>query len=132
VSEENVKFATDAYADPRGLSAMRERIAPDAVFDFSDLYPDAPLLRGVEAVREFRKSAPWEELEFEADEVLDVGDDRVLVLVRTHAKGKSSGVAVEQEVAHVLTIRDGCLVHFKVYPDREQALSAVGLADRKS
>lgn len=65
---------------------------------------------------------------FEPERFFDAGD-RVLVFVRASATGKGSGAQVELRVAHEFAIRDGRVVRFKVYPDREQALEAVGLGE---
>ena len=60
MSQENVEIVRSIYADPRGLTAGASgKVAPDAEFDLSDAYPDAPILRGVEAFRRFRDSGPW-------------------------------------------------------------------------
>ena len=53
----------------------------------------------------------------------------MLAFVRVSATGRESGIEVEISVAHELTIRDGLLVRFKVYGDRDQALEAAGLRE---
>jgi ketosteroid isomerase-like protein len=53
----------------------------------------------------------------------------VLVLARTYVRGKGSGVEVDIPVAHLLTLRDGEVLRFEVFIDREQARTAAGLAD---
>ena len=60
------------------------------------------------------------QLSFEPERVVDVDDERVLVLVRVHATGTGSGVPVELRNADEFTIRDGVLVRFKVYGDRDE------------
>jgi ketosteroid isomerase-like protein len=130
VSEKNVELVRSGYADPRGLLvAIRDRVTPDTVFDFSRVYPDAPLLRGFEAVRWFREEGPWGEMVFEPERFYDVDDERVLVFVRVTAQGRSSGVAVEQRTAHEVTIRDEMVVRLRVYLDRDEALAAAGIAE---
>jgi hypothetical protein len=60
VSQENVELVRSVYADPRGLTAGASgKVAPDAEFDFSAVYPDSPIVRGVEQLRRFRDSGPW-------------------------------------------------------------------------
>ena len=118
------------YADPAGLTgAASGMVAPDAEFDFSAVYPDTPILRGVEELRRFRDRGPWggSPIHFEPEQFFDVDDERVLVFVRVSATGHMSGVPVANRVAHELTIRDDRLVRFKVYGDRDRALEAAGL-----
>jgi len=144
MSEENVRWVRESYATRGGseagsgsgmieqralFAALAERMAPSTEFDFTAAYPDRPVMRGMEALRRFREEGPWEELSFEAERFLDVDDERVLVLVRVDARGKGSGVPVELLNAHELTFREGVLVRFKVYGDRDEALEAAGLGD---
>jgi ketosteroid isomerase-like protein len=106
-------------------------VAPEAEFDFSAVYPDRPILRGVEKARHFRDTGPWRgsPIHFEPERFLDVDDERVLVFVRVIGTGRESGVPVELRAAHECTVRDGRLVRLKVYPDREAALEAAGLSE---
>jgi uncharacterized protein len=132
MSEENVEIVRGVYADPRGVTvAASDKVAPDAEFDFTAVYPDRPILRGVEEVRRFRESGPWSgsPIHFEPERFFDVDDERVLVFVRVTATGQESGAAVEIRAAHEFTIRDGLFVRFKVHGDRDQALEAVGLSE---
>ena len=69
------------------------------------------------------------DLEFEAQEVRDVGDDRVVLLGGFRWRGPSSGIVVESPVGFVVTIRDGKIVRFEDYLSHEEALKAVGLAE---
>jgi uncharacterized protein len=130
MSQANIEIVRSIYAEPRGLtSAASPNIAPDAEFDFTEAYPDRPLVRGVEELRRFRDTGPWSgsPIHFDPERFFDVDDERVLVFVRVSATGHESGAQVEIRVAHEFTIRDGLVVRFKVYADRDQALEAAGL-----
>ena len=106
------------------------RIAPDAEFDFTDVYPDQPVLRGIEEMRRFRDGSPWgRSLHFEPESYFDVDDERVLVFLRATSIGQASGAEVESRVAHEVTLRDGLIVRVKVYRDRAEALKAMRLAE---
>jgi ketosteroid isomerase-like protein len=131
MSQANIEIVRSIYADPRGLSsAASHKIAPDAEFDFTEIYPDKPLMKGVEELRQFRATGPWSgsPIHFEPERFFDVDDEQVLVFVLASATGHGSGAPVELRVAHQFTIRDGLVVRFKVYADRHQALEAAGLA----
>jgi ketosteroid isomerase-like protein len=144
MGEENVRMVRESYTPPgaagtgssggkieqRALfAAWAERTGPNTEFDFTAAYPDRPVMRGIDEVRRFREEGPWEELSFQPERYLDVDDERVLVLVLVHARGKGSGALVELRNAHEFTIREGALVRFKVYSDRGEALEAVGLRE---
>ena len=129
MSEENVEVVRAAFASASPLSSF-ERLAPDAVFDFTSVYPDQPLLTGVEQMRAFRDSGPWgRSIRFAPERYFDVDDERVLVFVRATASGQQSGTPVEAAVAHEFTLREGLIVRVKVHPSRVEALKAVGLGE---
>jgi ketosteroid isomerase-like protein len=132
MSQENVEIVRRIYADPRGLTAAAsDQVAADAEFDFTAVYPDRPIMRGVEELRRFRDSGPWSgsPIHFEPERFFDVDDERVLVFVRVSATGHGSGAPVAIRVAHEVTIRDDVLVRFKVHGNRERALEALGLRE---
>jgi ketosteroid isomerase-like protein len=130
MSEENIRLVRESYATSGALFATwAGRMTPDVEFDFTAVYPDRPVMRGIEELRRFREQGPWAELSFEPERFVDVDDERVLVLGRVHARGTGSGVPVELRNAHEFTIRDGVLVRFKVYGDRDEALEADGLLE---
>jgi hypothetical protein len=125
----NVEIVRRQYADPRPL-ADSARIHPNAQFDFTDVYPDQPVLSGVEEMRSFRDAGPWgRSIHFEPERYFDVDDERVLVFVRVTSTGRASGVPVESRVAQEFTIRDGLIVRVKVHRERAEALKAVGLEE---
>jgi ketosteroid isomerase-like protein len=133
MSQENVEIVRSVYADPRGLTAAAsDKVAADAEFDFTAVYPDRPIVRGVEELRRFRDSGPWSgsPIHFEPERFFDVDDERVLVFVRVSATGDKSGAQVDIRVAHEFTIRDDRVVRFVVHGNRDQALEALGLSEQ--
>jgi hypothetical protein len=129
VSDENVEIVRRAYLNPAALTDAAP-IAPDAEFDLTALYPDQPVLRGIDAMRSFRDAGPWGRSQrFQPERYLDVDDERVLVLVRAIATGRGSGVPVETRIAHEITIRGGVIVRVKVHRGHSEALKAVGLEE---
>jgi ketosteroid isomerase-like protein len=130
VSRENLEQVRRAYAELDPLTAFTARAAPDVEIDLTAVYPDQPVLRGIDEARRFRDTSPWGSSQrFEPERFFDVDDERVLVFVRGTATGQASGAAIEVRLAHELTIRDGRLVRFKVYLDRAEALMATGLRE---
>jgi ketosteroid isomerase-like protein len=55
--------------------------------------------------------------------------DQVFVWVRFAGHGAGSGLPVEMEVAHVITLRAGKFTRLDEYYDRAEALKAAGLAE---
>jgi ketosteroid isomerase-like protein len=126
MSEESLEIVRGIYCrtlllDPDLLTGLAEFAEPDTAFDFTDAYPDGPVVRGVDGVRRIAAKWPWDGLVFKPERFLDL-DERVVVFVRATATGVGSGVPVERRTAHECTFSDGRLVRFKVYSDREQAL----------
>jgi len=129
MSEENVEVVRGA------LEAFRRR-DNDAVIAFYD--PDVEIrgvlddrvYRGLDGVREFFRDwlGVWDEFSSEAEEWIDAGD-HVIAVVRDSAKGKHSGVAVEQRQTHVWKLRDGKLWRLRIYSTKAQALEALGLSE---
>jgi ketosteroid isomerase-like protein len=70
----------------------------------------------------------FDEVRFEPDELIDAGD-HVVAIIRWVARGRASGVALEEALSHVWTIRDGRGVELRVYARRDEALEAVGLSE---
>lgn len=69
------------------------------------------------------------DLRIVAERITDLGDDRVLVLSRHTARGKTSGLPYEHELGDLHTLRDGRIVRFVSYWDRAEALEAAGLPE---
>ena len=74
--------------------------------------------------------APWESYVIHIDDLLDAGDD-VVVLARLHGRTRHDQVEMEQKAASLWTIRDGKVVHIRFYLDREEALRDAGLSARE-
>jgi ketosteroid isomerase-like protein len=136
MSQENVEIIRRVYADfgesPRWVEAAARAglIATDVVFDYSALYPDGPLFRGVQAWRDHSDSLPWgRSLKLVPERFFDVDDERVLAFVQATAEGEESGVPVVSRSATEFTIRDGAIVRVKLYKDRTEALEATGLSE---
>jgi ketosteroid isomerase-like protein len=67
----------------------------------------------------------WERpIKIEPEEFIQSGD-RILVLIRWSGRGKGSGAQIEAEGAHLWTFRDGLVVDYGVYRDREEARAAL-------
>ena len=129
MSEQNVELVRRAYLDPAPL-AEGAYVAPDAEFDFSEVYPDQPVVRGIAEMRRFRDTGPWaRSIHFEPERYFDVDEETVLVFVRVSSTGQASGAAVESRIAQEFTVRAAQIVRVKVHRDRAAALRALGVTE---
>jgi ketosteroid isomerase-like protein len=68
----------------------------------------------------------------EVEEYRELDDERVLVLHRFIARGKSSGLTVEHmqpKGASLFHMRDGTVTRLVAYPERDRALADLGLEE---
>ena len=73
--------------------------------------------------------AAWAEYGIEPEEFIDADDDRVILVLRLYATGRSSGVKIERQDAMVITVRDSKSVRVDYYNRKQQALESVGLEE---
>ena len=127
---DNAELARRGYAAfaAGDLDALAEILHEDFVLYDSALLPDQGVYRGFEGFLEnYRKLLDsFEEFTVEPEEIVDVGDDRLVVALRMSGRGKGSQVAVEARLAHLWTVRDGRAVELRVYNTKEAALEAAG------
>ena len=71
--------------------------------------------------------SPWEDYRSEPNEYRELDGERVLVLLHTTARGKTSGVEIEQLRANLFHIRGGKVTRLLHYWDRDRALADLGL-----
>jgi ketosteroid isomerase-like protein len=93
---------------------------------------DISVARGLAAVEESIRDwlSAWENLRMEAERLIDLGEDRILVLVAAYGRGKGSGVeVVGGEYAHLWTMRGGEAIRLVGYTDRGQARQDAGLLE---
>jgi ketosteroid isomerase-like protein len=58
-----------------------------------------------------------------------VAEQHIVVFVRLSGRARGSGVPAEFPLAHVFRFRGELVDQWNTYPDRDQALKAVGLAE---
>jgi ketosteroid isomerase-like protein len=67
----------------------------------------------------------WDELKVEPQEIIDFGD-RVLAAGRIKGRGRYSGIALDEPLFQVFTLRRGLVVRQEDFADRDDALQAAG------
>ncbi len=134
MSQENVELVREGWeAWFRGdMDALAATWDPEVVWDtkhFRD-WPESAY-RGVEGVMRFLTEwlEVWGDYEVDVDDVLAAPDGRVVSLIRQRGKGRHSGLAMTLDMAQIATIRDGKIIRFDNYDNREEAIEAAGLSD---
>jgi ketosteroid isomerase-like protein len=87
---------------------------------------------GHEGVRRYLRAVyeAFEDYRPEIEQIIDVGEGRVLTLAVEHGRGRGSGAEVQAaRTAHLWTVRGEKAVQIDLFLDRERALEALGLAD---
>jgi ketosteroid isomerase-like protein len=109
---------------------------PEIEWDASGLAESMPAIAGVfhghEGVRAHWRNwlSAWSDLHFEIEDVLEAGDDVVLLIGNQRQWGRSSGIEVEMPpYGMVFTFRDGKIVRWRIFPDQKSALEAAGLSE---
>jgi ketosteroid isomerase-like protein len=119
-------------ADLEGILRIQSE---DVEWHGPEAFPDLAVPhRGHEGVRAYagRIADAWEEFSVRAERFLDLGE-HVLVLTRERGRGRSSGIEVQsQPTAHLWTLRDGFVVRFQVFWEREEGLRAAGVRPRRA
>ena len=134
MSRDNVELVRRAHhAAMKGdLEPFIATLAPDVVWDTSrSPFPEARIYHGIDGVREwFRElgDAFDEEVRYEIEELRDLGD-RVLLVLRAEAAGRSTKIGVDWRFVPVYTLREGKVVRMDRYGDRAEALAALGLSE---
>ena len=75
-----------------------------------------------------RWSEAWEWAETTLEEVIGHGD-RVFLAARFQARGRGSGVEIDNRLYEVFTLRDGKVLRIDEYEHRAEALEAAGLSE---
>jgi hypothetical protein len=134
MSQENLEVARRWLA----ASGRGPAEAPAIVAEFCDAdvdyYPvrklsDAQPCHGSEEFSQFlvRWLEAWSRLEWAVDELIEVGDDRVLVCAQLLAEGRGSGVKLEGDLYQCLWLRHGRLFRIEDHLTLGGALHALGL-----
>jgi ketosteroid isomerase-like protein len=131
VSQENLEVVRrlwQAYADG-GLDGLSEFFDEDIDWRAIEGAPDdVGGIRGIDAMRRYMGDwlETFEDITSDPTEALDLGDDRVLAVLRIAGRARLSGVETELSYAVIYTVRDGKVVRGREYVDRSAALKTVG------
>jgi ketosteroid isomerase-like protein len=137
MSQENVEIVRRAWdAFERGdIQLAMEAFDPEIEFDVSrDVWGSVVgggLYHGFEGLATWFGDLydAWDGFEMSAEEVIDVGGDRVITVLFARGRGRASGIEIEHRPAGIGTMRAGKVVRLAWFPSREEALAAATAAD---
>jgi uncharacterized protein len=132
MSERDVEVVRQALAafNEGDIEAVLGCMDPDIEFVPLRALLEGSAYRGHDGFRRFVADMvdDWEDYHPISEEFRDVGDGRVLVLGRFHARGRASGVEVESPAAWVSQVRGGKIVRVRIYADEQSALASLGVS----
>jgi ketosteroid isomerase-like protein len=134
MSQENVEMIRRAWEAVRrgdiepGLDMMNPEVELDLT---TGGRMDADIHRGPDGVRRAYEiwASSWEAMVMEAKEVIDAGEDQVIVQISARGHSRQTGLDFEIDRYWVYAMRAARVVHIREFETRLQALKAVGLAD---
>jgi ketosteroid isomerase-like protein len=132
MSEENVEIVRghiEAFrrGDPSGALS---HLDPYVVWDASRIgLPGITVAYGHEEFSQTIRHyiGAFEDYNYEAQRLTDLGSAAVLATLTSEGRGKSSGVPVRQSFAALYTVIDGKIARVTFFASEEQALEAAGL-----
>lgn len=132
MSRESVNAVRAVYEEwgKGNLRAGRDLYDPDVLFIPGPDWSDAGRYLGVEGIADFMRTYldAWTKLSYVAEELIEA-DNSVVVAVHQRGTGTESGAPVEWRGFHVWTFRGARVIRLEAFPNREQALNAVGLRE---
>jgi ketosteroid isomerase-like protein len=126
-----IRRAYETWNESGPAAVIEQFWAEDAVYREGPGWPDAGVYEGRHAALERMQSlvelvGP---IEVRLDDLVDVGDGRLVACVRNVGQDTASGAPYTASFAVVHRLRDGLIVEADYYLDRDQALQAVGLRE---
>jgi ketosteroid isomerase-like protein len=121
----------DAAEDDR-RAAYVERLASNVEFEEDPRFPEAGTYRGRDEVLRYFEQfvSQFEHYRFTVEDLIDAGEDNVLVCLRIEGRGKGSSAEFDVRAGWVFTVRNGQVVRIGAYYERAAAFEAVGLSEQ--
>jgi ketosteroid isomerase-like protein len=133
MSQENVEVRNEAVrrflaAFENDSDAFRATLHPE--IEWYPIEENRTPTKGVEAAMWNRNAwlDTWDEYHQDVEEVIEDGDD-VVLLVHITARGAASGVEANIRFYAQVKMRDGKIVYIYDHEDRDTALEAAGLSE---
>jgi ketosteroid isomerase-like protein len=131
ISNQNVEVVRRMLGafSQRDVRAIAEFLDPAIEVRSPAHAPEPGSFKGIDAVldRLAMLIEPWEDFRFEIEELIDLGDERLVVVGRVKGRGGASGADVQMQLVHVVQMLDGRVLEIRTFLDKADALRAVGL-----
>jgi ketosteroid isomerase-like protein len=110
------------------FEAIRGLLHPKVLLQDRPEAPDARSYRGYEGMLTTLRDTTetFEDFRLDPEQFFEHADKIVVILSMT-GRGRTSGVPVEERIAHLWTLRDGLAVELRAFTDPADALEAAGL-----
>jgi ketosteroid isomerase-like protein len=120
---------TDAL-NARDIEAAIATCDPGIEFHSTFAAVGGAVYHGHEGMRRWLRDMEdsWERLESTPEAFFDLGD-RLLVFTMVRGRGRRSGVEAELATAGLARVREGLVVDYRAYMNRQDALSDLGLSE---
>jgi ketosteroid isomerase-like protein len=111
----------------RDFARIWELLDPEVVVDARARVMNPDVYTGHEGFQRMvdEMGETWDEWRLEPEEIIDSGE-QVVVATRVRARGRASGVELDDLVYNVWTLRDGKALRLALYYDRDDALRDSG------
>jgi ketosteroid isomerase-like protein len=132
MSQENVEVVRQHLRRVTDPSPSFDLLDEEIELDIRPMTPGYQgIIHGKDAVIDFWRdySDTWDEYTLEAIEILEAGEDQVVVVADERGHGKGSGGSFERSSGTIFTLRAGSLVRMKFFPTGEDALKSAGLRE---
>ena len=131
--DQNAEVVRRAWAavNRRDVPALLECLDPRVEAVPFGAAMEGRVYRGHEGVTGWLEREVWvtyETFEVHPDENQVIDDERLLVFGHWIARGRESGVELEATASWVVDVRDGRIVRWQTYTERDEAIEAVGLS----
>jgi ketosteroid isomerase-like protein len=133
MSQKNVEISSEAIAalNRDGVDGFLAYCDPDVEWIAPPDWPEDPVFNGHDGVS--RAIALFgehlDDFQVEMEKVVDVDDDRVVVLLYQSGRIKGSGHTLREPLGVATEFRDGKATRFQLYFSWHEALNAVGLTE---
>jgi len=124
--EDTIHTAYEAWSR-RDVDALLEVVHPESVArPILGANIGTSVYRGREGLREWFHDLhqEWETFETTVTRIEEHGD-RALLTVQVHARGRASGVVIDDALYHLVEVRDGMIRRLEAFQDRDDAIAAL-------